>query len=211
MAQAMFMQRVLANFGATLLMASMGAYVGWSLPVEFYLPLVLVEFGLLLAVVFLRRMARVGPLLLFGFAAISGATTVPVIQWAIAVTHGTAVVYNALAATGAVFCVMAWYGSATKRDLSGWSTFLWMGLIGALVASFVGLFVAHSTGFELMLSGGIVIVFTGFVAYDINQIRENWRAYDVTGATLNLYLDFLNLFVGILRILAVLNGMDRRD
>ena len=209
--QTRFLQQVLANFGVSLLVASLGAFLAWQLPPAAFLPLVVVEFVLLLAVVFARRSARVGPVLLYAFALVSGATTVPLLLWAIGTTGGTAVIYNALGVSGSVFCAMAWYGYTAKRDLSGWGPFLMIGLIGSLVASFVGIFITRSTGFELLISTVIVITFTGFVAYDLNQIKAKWREYDVTTATLTLYLDFLNLFTAILRILAILNGGGRRD
>lgn len=210
--QAAFLQRVLANFGATLLVAAAGAFFGWSLPPAYYMGLMLIQLVLILAVVFTRSRAGVSPFLLYAFAACTGATTVPIIHWAIHVTGGTAVVYNALAVTGAMFCGMAWFGYLSRRDLSGWSTFLWMGLIGALVTSLVGMFVTLSTPTQLLLSGVIVIVFAGFTAYDINRIKNNWRAYDVNGATLELYLDFVNLFVNVLRILAIIGaGGNSRD
>lgn len=200
-----FVQRVLQNFGFSLFLAAGGAYAAWGHP-EYYFPLVILEFVLLLAAMFVRRSSAASPLLVYAFAAVSGATTAPLIQWAIHYTHGTAVVYNALGATGAIFCVMAWYGMSTKRDLSGWGTFLFMGLIGACIASFVGIFITHTPMYGIMVSAVVTIVMTGFIGYDINQIKNNWQVYDVNIATLNLYLDFLNLFVNLLRIMAVLSG-----
>lgn len=205
-AQAQYIQRVLSNFGFSLLMAAGGAYAGWNLPPSAYLPLVLVEFALLFAAMLVRRSSTASPLLVYAFAAVSGATTVPMIRWAIGFTGGTAVVYNALGATGAVFCAMAWYGTSTQRDLSGWGTFLNMGLIGAVIASFIGIFITHTPVYQMMISSVVVIVMTGFIGYDINQIKRNWQVYDINVATLNLYLDFLNLFVHLLRILAMLSG-----
>lgn len=204
--QAQFMQRVLSNFGFSLLMAAGGAYAGWSLPPAAYLGLILVEFVLLMAAMFVRRSATASPFLVYAFAAVSGATTVPLIKWAIGYTQGTAVVYNALGATGAIFCAMSWYGMTTKRDLSGWGTFLMMGLIGACIASFIGLFITHTPVYQLMISAVVTIVMTGFIGYDINQVKRNWQAYDINVATLTLYLDFLNLFVHLLRIMAMLSG-----
>ncbi len=211
-AQAEFMQRVLANFGGTLLIAAAGAFLGWSLPPAYYMGLMLLQLILILAVVFTRTARGTSPVLVYGFAAVSGATTVPLIKWAIAMA-GTSVIYNALAVTGTIFLGMAWLGLTTRKDLTGWSTFLWMGLIGACIASVVGLFLPFSSPIQILLSAAIVIVFAGFTAYDINQMRANWQEWDVTGATLNLYLDFLNMFVNVLRILALLSGGggDRRD
>ncbi len=207
-AQNQFLRQVLQNFGFSLLLAAGGAYAVWSMNLapQMYLPLTLVEFGLILAMTVFRRRATVNPLLVYIFAIVSGATTVPIMQWAVHTTHGTSVIYNALGATGAIFFAMAWYGNSSQRNLAGWSTFLFMGLFGALIASFIGIFLTHSPLFNVMLSAVVVVVMTGLVAYDINQIKLNWRAYDVNVATLNLYLDFLNLFVNILRIMAILSG-----
>lgn len=205
-AQAQFMQRVLGNFGFTLLLAAAGAFLGWRLPPVAYPILMIIEFILLIAAVLVRKSSAASPVLVYAFAAVSGATTVPIIHWAMATTGGTAVVYNALGATGAVFCAMAWYGSSSRRDLSGWGTFLYVGLFGALIASLIGIFITHSVMFHIMISSVCVIVFTGFIAYDINQIKANWRNYDINIATLNLYLDFLNLFVHLLRLMAILSG-----
>jgi FtsH-binding integral membrane protein len=205
-AQAQYLQKVLGNFGFSLLLAAAGAWAGWRLSPGTYGILMLVEFALLLAAVFVRRSSTASPLLVYAFAAISGATTVPIIQWAMHYTGSTAVVYNALGATGAVFCAMAWYGNVAKRDLSGWGTFLYVGLFGALIASLIGLFITHSAMYHIMVSAVCVIVFTGFIAYDINMIKRNWRTYDINIATLNLYLDFLNLFVNLLQIMAMLSG-----
>lgn len=213
-AQAQFLQRVLSNFGFSLLVAAAGAYFAWNLPPQAFLPLVVIEFVLIIAAVMFRRSSTVSPFLVYAFAAVSGATTVPIIQWSIHYTGGTAVVYNALGTTGAIFCAMAWYGNVARRDLSGWGTFLYIGLFGAVIASLIGMFLPGHTMYQVMLSAVVVIVFTGFIAYDINRIKNNWRQYDVNVATLNLYLDFLNLFVNLLRLMAILSGNgggDRRD
>lgn len=205
-AQAQFLQRVLANFGFTLLLAAAGAFFGWDLRPEAYLPLTIVYFVLIFACMFVRRSSTASPFLVYAFAAVSGAMTVPIIQWAMHYTGSTAVVFNALGATGAIFCAMAIYGKAANRDLSGWGTFLFMGLIGAIIASLIGIFITHSAIYNVMVSSVCVVVFTGFIAYDINQIKLNWQRYDINIATLNLYLDFLNLFIHLLRIMAILSG-----
>jgi len=206
-----FLRRVLTNFAVTLLIAAVGAFAGWSLPPAMYLGLIVIQLGLTLAVVFTRSNRGVSPLLVYAFAACSGATTVPLIKWAIGATGGTAVVYNALAITGTMFLGLALYGQTTKRDLSGWGPFLSIGLFGVLITLVVGMFLQYSTPTQLMIQCVIVVLFAGFTAYDINQIKLRWREMDVNSATLSLYLDFLNLFVSILRILTILSGNSRDD
>ncbi|MEM1020246.1 MAG: Bax inhibitor-1 family protein [Sphingomonadales bacterium] len=110
--------------------------------------------------------------------------------------------------TAATFGALSLWGYTTKKDLSGWGTFLFMGLIGIVIASLVNLFLGSST-LEMVISYAGVLVFAGLTAYDTQKIREMYYAGDaaetrskkiIMGA-LNLYLDFINLFIMLLRIL----------
>ncbi len=103
---------------------------------------------------------------------------------------------------------MALYGYTTKRDLTGWGSFLFMGLIGLIIASIVGLFV-NSTALQFAISAIGVLIFTGLTAYDTQKIKEMYYAGDdaetggkkaIMGA-LSLYLDFINLFLYLLRFI----------
>lgn len=106
-----------------------------------------------------------------------------------------------------MFGGMSLYGYTTKKDLTGWGSFLIMGLIGMIIASLINLFLA-STMVSFVLSCIGVVVFTGLTAYDTQRIKQMYCAQDsheirtkksVIGA-LMLYLDFLNLFLSLLRI-----------
>jgi FtsH-binding integral membrane protein len=111
--------------------------------------------------------------------------------------------------TAGMFGAMAVYGLVTKRDLSGWRSFLFMGLIGVIIASVVNLFL-QSSSMQWMISFIGVIVFTGLTAYDVQKIKrmgedgimtqgsEAIRKGAIMGA-LALYLDFINLFLMLLR------------
>jgi FtsH-binding integral membrane protein len=110
--------------------------------------------------------------------------------------------------TAAMFGAMSLYGYTTKRDLSGWGSFLFMGLIGIIIAMVVNIFLA-SAALQFAVSVIGVLVFTGLTAYDAQKIKEMYYAGDgaevatkkaVMGA-LNLYLDFINLFVFLLQFL----------
>ncbi len=111
--------------------------------------------------------------------------------------------------TAAMFGAMAVYGLVTKRDLSGFGSFLFMGLIGILVASLVNMFF-QSSAMSWVISMVGVLVFTGLTAYDVQRIKsigeqgimtqgeEMVRKGSIMGA-LALYLDFINLFLMMLR------------
>ncbi len=109
--------------------------------------------------------------------------------------------------TAATFGAMSLYGYTTKRDLTGFGSFLFMGLIGIVIASIVNIFIGSSAlGFAISILG--VLIFTGLTAYDTQKIKEMYFAGDdrttagrkaIMGA-LSLYLDFINLFLMLLRL-----------
>ena len=109
--------------------------------------------------------------------------------------------------TAATFGAMSLWGYTTNRDLTGMGSFLFMGLIGLVIASIVNIFLASSAlGFAVSVIG--VLVFTGLTAYDTQKIKEMYYAADdgtvagrkaIMGA-LSLYLDFINLFLMLLRL-----------
>jgi FtsH-binding integral membrane protein len=109
--------------------------------------------------------------------------------------------------TAATFGAMSLYGYTTKRDLSGMGSFLMMGLIGLIIASIVNIFLASSM-LEFAISAIGVLVFVGLTAYDTQKIKEMYLESDgseVMGkkalmGALSLYLDFINLFLMLLRL-----------
>jgi FtsH-binding integral membrane protein len=110
--------------------------------------------------------------------------------------------------SAAMFGVMSLWGYTTKRDLTAMGSFLMMGVIGIVIAMVVNLFLAsQALGFAISIIG--VIAFTGLTAYDTQKIKELYSVNDdgtlagrkaIMGA-LSLYLDFVNLFLFLLRLL----------
>ena len=109
--------------------------------------------------------------------------------------------------TAITFGAMSLYGYTTKRDLTSMGSFLFMGLIGIIVASLVNIFLA-SSGLSWVISVLGVLIFTGLTAYDTQKIKNMYLESDdgtVSGrkaimGALNLYLDFINLFLMMLRL-----------
>jgi hypothetical protein len=104
--------------------------------------------------------------------------------------------------TGGMFAGMSVFGTVTKRDLTSWGSYLFMALWGLILVGLVNLFV-HSSTIAIITSALSVIVFTGLTAYDTQKIRR-WAAVGdqrlaIAGA-LELYLDFINLFISLLRL-----------
>lgn len=115
---------------------------------------------------------------------------------------------SAFFVTAGTFAVMSLYGYATKRDLSSWGNILFMGVIGLIIASVVNMFWANSTLYWITTYAG-VLIFVGLTAYDTQKIKrmltgveinENSQKLALLGSLI-LYIDFINLFLYLLRIL----------
>jgi FtsH-binding integral membrane protein len=166
--------------------------------------LIIAEFGLVL---FLSaRVAKLSPstagALFVGYSALNGATLSIIL---LAYTGQS--IASTFIVTAGMFGALAVFGTVTKRSLAGVGQFAMMGLIGVILASLVGMF-WHSSGLQFGISIVGVIVFTALTAWDAQRLKQ-WAtatpdgqtgSYAVVGA-LSLYLDFINLFLFMLRFL----------
>ena len=117
---------------------------------------------------------------------------------------------NVFLITAGTFAAMAVLGYVTKTDLSSLGKILMMALIGMIIATLVNVFFVKSSGFDLIISYVGVLIFVGLTAYDSQKIKnmlmtaedagEGYQKLALLGA-LTLYLDFINLFIYLLRIL----------
>jgi FtsH-binding integral membrane protein len=111
-------------------------------------------------------------------------------------------------ATAAAFGGLSLWGYTTKKDLSGFGTFLIMGLVGLIVAMLINL-VLQSSAMSLVISAIGVLIFAGLTAYDTQKIKNmyfavghtEFRGKSVVMGALTLYLDFINLFLFLLRFM----------
>ena len=118
----------------------------------------------------------------------------------------TASIVQALIGTTVSFGALAAWGYFTKRDLSGWGPFLFAGVIGLIIASIVGIFVA-STALQMTINVLTILIFLGLTAYDMNRIRDMfWNASESEVgrmqwfAALSLYINFINIFISLLQL-----------
>ncbi len=133
------------------------------------------------------------------YSALNGATLSVVL-----LVYTGASVALAFVSTAGTFAAMSVYATVTRKDLSSWGSFLFMGLIGIVIASVVNIFLASSM-VTFVVSCASVVVFTGLTAYDTQKLRAFARAGGGTGGVavngaLALYLDFVNLFLALLRL-----------
>ena len=154
-----------------------------------------------------RMAASTASLLFIAYSALTGVT----LSFVLLAFTGESVATTFMVTAG-MFGALALYGTVTKRSLAGLGHFLFMGLIGVVLASIVGMF-WHNDGLQFVISFIGVIVFTGLAAYDAQRLKAmalsmpggQTSAYAIVGA-LALYLDFINLFLFLLRFLG-----NRRD
>ncbi len=162
-----------------------------------------------LAVVFafgaaINRMSEGTARMVFmGFAALMGLS----ISWIFAVYTGISIA-NTFFVTAISFAGLSLWGYTTKKDISGWGSFLIMGVIGLIIASIVNIFLASSAlAFAVNVLG--VLIFAGLTAYDTQNIKNTyiqmaahgqseWLGKSAIMGALNLYLNFLNMFMFLL-------------
>ncbi len=141
----------------------------------------------------------------YGFAALMGIS----ISWIFMVYTSFSIIQTFLV-TAVAFAGLSLYGYTTKRDLSGMGTFLMMGLIGLIVASIVNIFL-QSSAMQFAISAIGVLIFAGLTAFDTQNIKNTYLQLansdrDFLGkaaimGALQLYLDFLNLFMFLLQFM----------
>lgn len=139
----------------------------------------------------------------WGFSAVMGISLTPVLM-----AYTQASVARVFLITAAMFGGMSLYGYTTKKDLSAMGSFLIMGVWGLVIASIINIFF-QSPGLSYAVSIVGVLVFTGLTAYDTQAIRQIYYGSDnedtiarkaIAGA-LNLYMDFINMFLYLLRLM----------
>lgn len=174
--------------------------LGW---VVMFAPLAMVfAFGAMIN----RLSAAAAQLFFYAFAAVMGLS----LAWIFKVFTGVSIAQTFLI-TAIAFAGLSLYGYVTKRDLSGMGTFLMMGLIGLIVAMIVNIFLGSpALMFAISIIG--VLIFAGLTAYDTQNIKntyiqhamaadQEWLGKAAIMGALNLYLDFINLFMFLLQFM----------
>jgi FtsH-binding integral membrane protein len=125
------------------------------------------------------------------------------------VVHTSASITSTFLVTAGTFGAMSLYGYTTKKDLTSWGSFLFMGLIGIIIASVVNMFM-QSTMMHMIITYAGVLIFVGLTAYDTQKIKEmnilgnegtDEDTKEAIRGALTLYLDFINLFLMLLRLM----------
>lgn len=161
-------------------------------------------FGLLFLTMALRNSIW-GVVSIFAFTGFTGYTLGPILNAYISeFSNGSQLILTSLGATGVIFVALSGYVLTTKKDFSFLGGFLFVVLLGGLLLSLAGMFF-HLPMMQVAISGLFVVVFSGYILFNTSQILNGGETNYVM-ATITLYLDILNLFLSLLRILSYFGG-----
>lgn len=205
-----FMKRTYQLLAASMIAAAAGAYV--TMPyAEAVMQYRWFIFGFELFMLFIGLgMTRNKPGLnlaaLFVFTFATGVSLVPLLASLIGAGNG-AVIGNAFLMTAVLFGALSLFAINSKTDYSSWGKPLFITLIVIIIASLINMFLLQSPMMHVLITAGILILFSFFTIYDTQNIANG--AYDSpVDAAVSLYLDFLNMFTALLQMLGIFGGED---
>lgn len=133
---------------------------------------------------------------------LSGFTLLEAYAISVIVTfYETSIVLNAVLLTAGIFVFLTAFACQTKYDFTGWMPYLFGGLWGLILFGFMGMFFPYSSTGELIYSGLAALIFSGYILVDTQLIMRKHHVEEEIAAAIHLYLDVINLFLAILRIL----------
>ena len=209
--------RVLRNtyalLGLTMIPTVIGAFIGMSInfsiaqqhPFMFAIGAMAVMYGLFAAIA-ANRNSSLGVVLLLGVTFLLGMLLGPILQHALHLNNGAQIVGLAAGGTGMILMTLAGVATTTKKDFSFMGKFLMVGIVLMIVASLANIFL-QIPAMALAMSAIGVILFSGFILYDVSRIVNGGETNYVM-ATLGLYLSIYNLFTSLLQLLMGLMGSD---
>jgi modulator of FtsH protease len=144
--------------------------------------------------------------MLFMFTFLTGVSLVPLLASLIGMGQG-AMIGNAFLMTSVLFGALSMFAINSKSDFSSWGKPLFITLIVVIIASLVNYFLLQSPIMHIIITAGILLLFSIFTIYDTQNIANG--AYDSpVDAAVSLYIDFLNMFTAILQLLGIFGGDD---
>jgi len=202
-----------ALLGLTMIPTVLGAFIGISMnfsfaqqhPFIFAIGAMAVMYGMF-AAISANRNSSFGVVLLLGLTFLLGLLLGPILQHALHLSNGGQIVGLAAGGTGIILLTLASIATTTKKDFSFMGKFLLVGIILLIVASLANIFL-QIPAMTLALSAIGVILFSGFILYEVSRIVNGGETNYVM-ATLSLYMSIYNLFTSLLQLLMGLMGSD---
>jgi modulator of FtsH protease len=198
-----YLKQVYSLLSASMLVAVAAGWVGMRLPFAYEHPYILMF--MFIGAIFLAFKVQ-NAATLFLATGISGLSLGPII--AMYVGNGMShIVGQAAFLTGGIFIGLTFYAMTTKKDFSWMGGMLFAGLIVVILGGLINMFIG-STAMAFGISAIGAMIFSGMILWETQQLRNNPWAVPPTVAALSMYLNVLNLFLSLLRILGILGGDD---
>ena len=204
-----FVKETYKLFAASMMAGAAGAYVGVPLAgtiQAMFLPLFLLEIGLLIGLHFVKHKQGINLVVMFGFVFMTGLMLAPLLARTLGMSGGGAIIGNAFAMTSVVFGAMSFYAIKTTRDFTSYGKPLMIALFVIMGFSIINIFLGNPM-IGVMISGGVVLLFSVLVIYDTQNIMNGAYETPIDGA-IALYLDFLNIFTALLQLFGIFGSDD---
>ena len=205
-----FIKQTYQLLAASMVAAAAGAYV--TMPfAETVMQFKWIIFGAELLILFFGlSMSKGKPglnlTMLFAFTFLTGVSLVPLLASLIGMGQG-AMIGNAFLMTSVLFGALSMFAINSRSDFSSWGKPLFITLIVVIIASLVNYFILQSPLMHIVITAGILLLFSIFTIYDTQNIANG--AYDSpVDAAVSLYIDFLNMFTAMLQLLGIFGGDD---
>ncbi len=205
-----FMKKTYQLLAASMIAAAAGAYVTMPYAMQvmqykwfiFGAELLVLFFGLSMT----RGKPGLNLAMLFIFTFLTGVSLVPLLASLIGMGNG-AVIGNAFLMTSVLFGALSLFAINSKSDYANWGKPLFITLIVVIIASLVNYFLLQSPMIHIVITAGVLILFSFFTIYDTQNIANG--AYDSpVDAAVSLYIDFLNMFTALLQLLGIFGSDD---
>lgn len=205
-----FMKQTYQLLAASMIAAAVGAYLTMPFAATvmeykwfiFGAELLILFFGLSMS----RGKPGLNLAMLFAFTFLTGVSLVPLLASLIGSGNG-AVIGNAFLMTSVLFGALSLFAINSKTDYSSWGKPLFITLIVVIVASLINYFLLQSPMMHIIITAGILLLFSFFTIYDTQNIANG--AYDSpVDAAVSLYIDFLNIFTALLQLLGIFGSDD---
>lgn len=202
-----FLKATYQLFASSLMAAAVGAYIGLGIASfisSWYWGLVILEFALLFGLYAVKDKPGINLAVLFGFTFISGLTLTPLLSSVFNMPGGASIVAQAFLMTSIAFGAISMFALTTKKDYSFMGKFLFIAVIILIVGAISNIFIGSPI---LQLGIAIVgaLIFSAFILYDTQQIIKGGFSTPIEAA-IALYIDFLNLFISLVQIIAAFAG-----
>lgn len=202
--------KVFFGLALSLVTAFLGVYAGQYVPLGLIRVLAFVELGMIIVAMLMQRRRRIGMPFVFAFTFISGITLYPTMAY-YAGLLGPTELLKGIGISAIAFTVAAIVASRTSFDFSFLGGFLLIGLIAILGMGILSFFIGFGTGTHMVISIVGIMVFVGYVLFDVNRLAHNGITDDlVPFVVLSLYLDLINLILFVLQLMGLMGGQSRR-